>query len=113
MPEQPIILSVITQVLASTNDNDLMSLLKTVNGVTSDIINKHQVVCIHNWVFIESEATTRCADCGVEKNRSYHDAESWQRYQEAKEKIVMHSDVFGLPLNEDSTEQNMEFSRSE
>ena len=42
MPEQPIILSVITQVLASTNDDDLMSLLKTVNGVTSDIIEKHE-----------------------------------------------------------------------
>ena len=42
MPEQPIILSVITQVLASTSDDDLMSLLKTVQGVTQSIILRHE-----------------------------------------------------------------------
>ena len=88
MPEQPIILSVITQVLASTNDDDLMSLLKTVQGVTQSIILRHEanlypseivndmpvielnnvaIQCDHNWLFHERENKTICCKCGLDK----------------------------------------------
>ena len=48
MPEQKIILSVISQALAGTDDNQLLSFIRIIHGKTTDILDKFDVVeCIH------------------------------------------------------------------
>ena len=44
IPQQPIILSVVTQALASTTENDLLKMMVTVRDELTTIINKHTVV---------------------------------------------------------------------
>lgn len=43
IPQQPIILSVVTQALASTDENDLLKMMVTVRDELTAIITKHQV----------------------------------------------------------------------
>jgi hypothetical protein len=44
MPEQKIILSVISQVSATIKDEDLLAFLKMVNGELTTLIDKHDII---------------------------------------------------------------------